>query len=146
MTSSNMAKEFDNGIKMRSLDLITKVVVHCSDSMHGTVEDIRRWHKERGFADIGYHFVIYKDGSCHIGRTIDQVGSHVAGHNTESIGICLIGVDMDDINSEQLSACEGIIFGLRAYNKTLKVFGHRDFNKGKLCPGFNVNEVLRLGN
>lgn len=50
---------------------ITEIIIHCSATKEGmdfTVEDIDRWHRQRGFDSIGYHFVIYRDGSLHAGR------------------------------------------------------------------------------
>ena len=83
---------------------IKKIVIHCSDSTWGTSEDINRWHLERGWDGIGYHYVItngrakstdsYKeqdDGSIEKGRPVEKTGAHVRGHNSDSIGVCLIG-------------------------------------------------------
>jgi N-acetylmuramoyl-L-alanine amidase len=73
---------------------LTEIIVHCTATREGknyTVEDIRRWHKERGFSDIGYHFVIYLDGSVHEGRPIEKVGAHCSGHNATTIGIAYVG-------------------------------------------------------
>ena len=76
---------------MRRLD---EIIIHCSATPEGkdfTVEDIRKWHKQRGFNDIGYHYVIYRNGSIHAGRPVAQAGAHCRGHNANSIGICYIG-------------------------------------------------------
>jgi N-acetylmuramoyl-L-alanine amidase len=73
---------------------INEIIVHCAATREGrafTVEDITRWHKARGFATIGYHYVIYRDGSIHKGRPLEQIGAHCVGHNKHSIGICYIG-------------------------------------------------------
>lgn len=73
---------------------ITEIIIHCSATPEGkdyTVEDINQWHKARGFKCIGYHYVIYRDGSIHNGRPIEQVGAHCQKHNANSIGICYIG-------------------------------------------------------
>jgi hypothetical protein len=92
---------------MRKIDLI---IVHCADTPNGkhfTVEDIDDWHQDRGFlrspdaqkdfnhtlGHIGYHFVIYVDGTIHTGRGVNEVGAHAEGYNKNSIGICLIGKD-----------------------------------------------------
>ena len=78
---------------------IDAIVIHCSATKEGkdyTVKDIEKWHKERGFKEIGYHFVIYRDGSVHAGRELPKDGAHantpgVSGksYNLHSIGICL---------------------------------------------------------
>ncbi len=73
---------------------ISRIIIHCSATPEGkdfTVSDIDRWHRQRGFRCIGYHFVIYRDGSVHQGRPVEQAGAHVTGHNSDSIGICYIG-------------------------------------------------------
>ena len=79
----------------KSTRKISKISVHCSATAEGkdfTVEDIDRWHRQRGLNGIGYHFVIYRDGSIHAGRSKRQIGAHCKGHNTISIGICYIAV------------------------------------------------------
>ena len=73
---------------------ISEIIVHCAATPEGkafTVADIDAWHRKRGFRCIGYHFVIYLDGSVHEGRAIEEVGAHCLGHNANSIGICYIG-------------------------------------------------------
>ncbi len=76
---------------------ITDIVLHCSATKEGqrvTVGDIDRWHREAGYKKIGYHYVVYADGSIHTGRPIWAVGAHVRGHNATSIGICYIGISL----------------------------------------------------
>ena len=73
---------------------IKEIIIHCSDSPEGrndTANDIRSWHKKRGFNDIGYHYVILLDGTIEVGRAEDQIGAHCSNHNANSIGICYIG-------------------------------------------------------
>ena len=68
---------------------IKEIIVHCSATPEGedfTVEQIRKMHLARGFSDIGYHYVIYRDGSIHKGRDEAKSGAHCTGHNTISIG------------------------------------------------------------
>lgn len=76
---------------------IKEIIIHCSATREGrdyTVADIDRWHRERGFFCIGYHFVIYRDGSIHVGRSVEEVGAHCKGHNTVSIGVLFINDSM----------------------------------------------------
>jgi peptidoglycan hydrolase-like protein with peptidoglycan-binding domain len=71
---------------------ITEIIVHCTatpEGKHFTVDDVRAWHKARGWSDIGYHYLVYPDGRVMLGRPVGQVGSHVAGHNTGTIGVLL---------------------------------------------------------
>ncbi len=73
---------------------IDKIILHCTATPEGkdyTVDQIREWHLARDFTDVGYHYVIYRDGSIHKGRPIEKVGAHTTGQNAHSIGICLIG-------------------------------------------------------
>jgi N-acetylmuramoyl-L-alanine amidase len=73
---------------------ITDIVIHCTASKVSndlTVEDIRRMHKKQGWADIGYHYLVYLDGTVHEGRDVDIAGAHAWGHNTYSIGVCYVG-------------------------------------------------------
>ena len=73
---------------------ITKIIVHCSATPEGrdyTVADIDRWHRQKGWNGIGYHFVIYRDGSVHTGRDVEVMGAHCTGQNANSIGVCYIG-------------------------------------------------------
>lgn len=76
---------------MRTID---KIIIHCSATKEGlnfNVNDIRRWHKAKGWKDVGYHYVICLDGTVQPGRPIAQVGAHCSGYNKNSIGICYIG-------------------------------------------------------
>lgn len=128
---------------------ITHIVVHYSATQRGkhhTVADIDAWHRARGFRKIGYHYVIYLDGSVHKGREDSEVGAHVAGHNTGTIGICWIGgVDgnpnkgVDTRTPAQTAALIDLIYKLLEKYPGAKVLGHRDMPDAKTqCPGFDV--------
>lgn len=129
---------------------ITEIIVHCAATPEGkdfTVEDIRRWHKAQGWSDIGYHYVIYRNGHIEPGRDVDLIGSHCVkgGHNTHSIGICYIG-GMDAANKHakdtrtlaQKAALLGLLTDLRQLYPEAKIYGHRDFDSGKDCPSFDA--------
>lgn len=132
---------------MRKID---KIIIHCSATPEGkdfTVKDIRNWHLARGFSDIGYHFVIYRDGSVHRGRAIDFAGAHTTGQNKHSIGICYIGgcaadgkIPKDTRSPEQRFALFKLVYELmQQYNLPIsKVFGHREF-ANKACPSFDMS-------
>ena len=73
---------------------ITEIILHCTATAagrHFTVADIDRWHRQRGFKGIGYHYVVYLDGSVHAGRREEEAGAHCLGHNARSIGVCYVG-------------------------------------------------------
>ncbi|NDV93534.1 N-acetylmuramoyl-L-alanine amidase [Dysgonomonas sp. 521] len=127
---------------------INNIILHCSATQEGqsfTVEDITRWHKARGFRTIGYHFVIYLDGTVHKGRDISEIGAHVAGHNAGSIGICYIGgLDAngnpkDTRTPEQIAAMAALISGLKAFLPDATIHGHYEF-ANKACPCFDVQK------
>lgn len=126
---------------------IKEIIVHCSATPEGkdfTVEDIRRWHLQRGFSDIGYHYVIYRDGSEHIGRNESISGAHCTGHNTISIGICYIGgMDKDNKNPkdtrtpEQKEALLKLLKNLKVKYPKATIHGHKEF-ANKACPSFDA--------
>lgn len=119
---------------------ITKHVIHCSDSTFGDVKEIRNWHKARGFFNVGYHFIIRRDGEIELGRTLDEIGAHCKGFNMESVGTCLIGKDsFSDIQFESLKRIHNM---LKNIFPNIEVVPHCALNKGKSCPNFNVYEVL----
>lgn len=128
---------------------INKIIIHCAATPEGrnfTVEDIRRWHLQRGFRDIGYHYVIYLDGSVHTGRPIEQIGAHTSGYNANSIGICYIGgcakdgkTPKDTRTEAQRSALVKLVAELRAKFPGATVHGHNEF-ANKACPSFNVQK------
>lgn len=131
------------------------IVIHCSATPKGrdhTAGDIRRWHRQRGFEDIGYHFVVRLDGSVETGRREDLAGAHCVeqGMNRRSIGICYIGgmsADMkhpeDTRTPAQQHALRTLIEKLmRKYSIPMeRVFGHRDF-AAKACPCFDVKSIF----
>lgn len=127
---------------------ITEIIIHCSatpEGKHFTVEDIDRWHKARGWQGIGYHYVIYLDGSIHRGRDLNKIGAHCTGHNKNSIGICYIGgVDKNnkpkDTRTEaQKESLEQLIKSLQCRFPNARLFGHRDF-ANKACPCYDVHQ------
>ncbi|MBS9780951.1 MAG: N-acetylmuramoyl-L-alanine amidase [Gammaproteobacteria bacterium] len=134
---------------------IKQIAIHCSATIEGIdfkASDIRRWHKQRGWSDIGYHFVIRLNGDVETGRPIERAGAHVKGYNSKSIGICLIGgLDKDKqpkatFTDNQLIALKGLLAGLSALYPNADILGHRDFpNVHKDCPCFDVQHWLATG-
>jgi len=128
------------------------IAIHCSatpPSLDVGVKEIDRWHKERGFLGVGYHRVVRRDGTCEQGRPDDQVGAHVEGFNSVSIGVCLVG-GVDDkgkpennFTPEQFSALKTVIKELTRKYPGAIVQGHRDFpHVAKDCPSFDVTEWM----
>lgn len=130
---------------------IKEIILHCSATAEGrdyTVADIDRWHKARGWRGIGYHYVIYRDGSVHAGRPVEQIGAHCTGHNANSIGICYIGgvaadgkTPKDTRTPAQRIALRELVEELRAKYPGATVHGHREFAP-KACPSFDVQTEL----
>ena len=133
---------------------INEIIIHCSATPEGsdfTVDDIRRWHKSSGFNDIGYHFVIYRDGTIHQGRHLDVVGAHTTGHNNNSIGICYIGgIDKrgkakDTRTDEQKVSLYNLCCELHIRFPKATFHGHNEY-ANKACPCFDVSKwALSLG-
>ena len=131
---------------------INEIIVHCAATREGrdfTVEDITRWHKARGFATIGYHYVIYRDGSIHEGRPLEQIGAHCVGHNKHSIGVCYIGgcvsdgkTPKDTRTPEQKEALLSLLRRLKARFPNATIHGHRDF-AAKACPSYDAFREYR---
>ena len=132
---------------MREIDLI---VVHCSatpEGKHFSTDTIRDWHvKERGWSDIGYHYIVELDGKVISGRPVERAGAHVKGYNRSSIGICYVGgmtKDMkspkDTRNKEQLESLERLLLELKVKYPKAIIRGHNDFST-KACPSFNAKE------
>lgn len=125
---------------MAEMRQVTKHIVHCSDSLTGDVAEIRRWHRERGWNDVGYHFVIRRDGEIEVGRTLDMTGAHCEGHNHDSVGTCIVG--KGDFTPAQLKALARVDAMLQALFPNIRLHGHREFNAGKTCPNCDVHKVL----
>lgn len=127
---------------------ISEIIVHCTATAEGkdfTVDDIRAWHKARGWSDIGYHYIVYRDGAVHEGRPVGQTGSHVAGRNTGTIGIAYVGgvsadgkTPKDTRTASQRASLLWLVAELRKKHKGIKaVTGHNQF-ANKACPSFDV--------
>lgn len=126
---------------------LSSIIIHCTATLplqRVTVEDIRRWHKQRGFADIGYHYVIDRDGTIYQGRPIEQAGAHCCGHNEHSIGIAYVGGLNEDgapADTRTMSQCGSLwslCHALRVVFPSIsEIHGHNEFS-AKSCPCFDV--------
>ena len=125
---------------------IKEIIVHSTATPEGretSVEDIRSWHKQRGWSDIGYHYVIQIDGTINAGRPIHISGAHCEGKNKYSIGVTYVGgcdSDMkpkDTRTDAQIDSLEYLIGYLCASYPGAEVYGHRDFST-KACPCFDA--------
>ena len=128
---------------------INKIIVHCSATPEGRdvdIETIRGWHvNERGWSDIGYHYVIELDGAIKKGRPVSIQGAHTKGHNKNSIGICYVGGTEDDIKipkdtrtDAQKESLTALLLELKTVNYCdAIVHSHSDFSN-KDCPSFDA--------
>lgn len=131
------------------------IAIHCSatsEKQNIGAADIDRWHRAQGWAAIGYHYVIKRDGTIEEGREEDVVGAHVADYNAVSLGICMAGgVDANDVKKAknnftdaQFASLKQLLVDLKIRYPNAKIQGHRDFpNVKKACPSFDVAEWLK---
>lgn len=150
----------DGTILKKSKRRIDYIVVHCTASREGqaqTVDQIRAEHKKQGWSDIGYHYVVTLDGVVHVGRDVDIAGSHVAGHNANSIGVVYVGglennpkktysqlKAKDTRTDAQKASLLSLLMDLRRLYPYAKIQGHRDFSGVKKdCPSFDAKLAYR---
>ena len=130
-------------MRSRRMRQIKYTVVHCSDSSPywdiGAAE-IDKWHKERGWDGIGYHYVIRRSGVLEKGREQETVGAHVLGYNANSLGICLVGGwhGKFDYTRFQMSVLELLLGTLETEHPESLVVGHYNLDMKKTCPNFDV--------
>jgi len=149
-------------MKIKDVDL---VVIHCSATREGQDvrrEDIKGMHLKRGFNDVGYHIIIYLDGTVVKGRDLDVMGAHVEGFNRNSWGICYIGgLDKDGKPKDtrtlaQNHSLKQVIEVLKVLAPKAEVKGHRDLSPDKnkdgvidkvdwlkMCPCFDVEKWVK---
>lgn len=143
----------------------TKLAIHCTATREGQDIDattIDGWHRKQGWAGIGYHYVVHLDGTIEQGRPENAIGSHIAGHNADSIGIVYVGgLDRqgrpkDTRTPEQKAAMAMLVRSLKAKYRFARIGGHRDYSPDKdgdgvvephewlkACPCFSVADWLR---
>jgi len=133
-------------MKIKTDRVYNKIIIHCSDSdrlAHDNAETIKKWHMEREFRTIGYHYVCTKTRGIELGRDLTEIGAHTKGYNANSIGICLTGNKFFTQSQfeETASLCHALMqtFGIKVKN----IHGHNEFNLGKTCPNFRVGKEIR---
>ena len=146
--------------------VINEIVVHCTATPEGedyTVQDIKKWHTQKGWSDIGYHYVIYRDGSIHAGRPVDIAGAHATGHNSHSIGVVYVGgcgadgkTGKDTRTVKQKASLTALLKRLCKLYPKAKIYGHRELSRDqngdgiispwefeKECPSFDAENLRR---
>lgn len=148
----NALKKAEKGELKKSSRIINEIIIHCTATPEGkdyTVDTIRQWHRQRGFSDVGYHYIIHPNGQIDDGRDVNVAGAHCSGHNSHSIGIAYIGGMTADNKSakdtrtdEQRTAIKRLLRALRSIYPKAKIHGHRDF-AAKACPSFDATSEYK---
>jgi len=138
---------------------INEIIIHCtatradwwkSKSSQSKVNEVTNWHiRDRKFSDIGYHFLIDRDGTVIEGRPLERIGAHVRGHNTNTVGVALFGgfgasandKFEDNFTPEQDTALRDLLFDFKRQHGVNKITGHSVY-ANKACPGFQVQNWL----
>lgn len=125
---------------------INRIIIHCSATKRGqnvNAKIIDKWHRDQGYCEIGYHYVILEDGTIEKGRDIDKVGAHCLQQNNGSIGICYCGgldaygKPADTRTEAQKASVKKLVSALRMIFDIKDIAGHNEF-ANKACPCFNV--------
>lgn len=125
---------------------VNEIIIHCTATPEGrvvTLKEVDRWHRERGFDGIGYHYLIGLNGEVCTGRSLEKAGAHCAGRNAQSIGICYVGgldknrKSKDTRTLAQKVALERLVMHLVKTYNIKKVSGHNEY-ASKDCPCFDV--------
>lgn len=139
-------------------NVVDTIFIHCAATRPDWMDDkplaekvaeIARWHKAKGWSAIGYHWIIDRDGAVSKGRPETAVGAHAQGHNTGSIGICLIGghgssendAFAENFTPEQDMALRSLIEDIKTRTPIKRIRGHNEV-AAKACPGFQVSRWL----
>ena len=129
------------------------LVIHCSDTyptMDIGLAEIKKWHTtadpndpSKPWSDIGYHYVIRRNGLVEHGRDIKAIGSHVRGFNSCSIGVCMVGgKGGNNFTALQWAALEKLVKDIQKMYDGIEVVAHHELNSGKTCPNFDVQKWL----
>lgn len=131
---------------------LNSIILHSTATREGydyTLDDIREWHINRGWSDIGYHYVIYRNGAIKLGRPIELAGAHTKGYNDDSIGIVYVGgMDSEGLEAKdtrtlaQRVSMRILIAYLKAKHGIKEVLGHKQCSSTE-CPSFDVEELNR---
>lgn len=139
---------------------VDEVVIHCSATVPAWLTgtpvaakraEIKLWHtRDRKWKDIGYHWLIDRDGTYCAGRLETVIGAGVEGHNAGVIHVCLIGGHgsaANDLFQRHFTTAQaaGLLDRLRAIQSRTqirRISGHNEWAE-KACPGFNVPSWLK---
>lgn len=139
---------------------VKNIIIHITDSYYGTVEIVDKWHKDRGWNEIGYHYLItncfrthldwdlktpaiHSDGVIHEGRPKDVVGAHAKGNNYKSIGVALVGKG-GAFTSKQLHSARDLCLDLLTEFPIEKILGHYEVTNQKTCPDIDMDRFRKF--
>lgn len=122
------------------------IALHHPANKSCTAEDIHRWHLANGWAGIGYHFLVTKEGLIYEGRPLNTIGAQIAGHNSRGIGICVEGnYELEQhLPEAQYKAVQELLDYLKTIYPNAELVGHRDI-AASACPGryFPLNDFKK---
>ena len=149
LSERDLLKNHEAGLFMNDVKSVRWIIVHCSASREDrdyTVEQMLRDHKARGFRTIGYHYLVYLDGTVVRGRREEEIGAHCLGQNAGSIGVCYVGgLDSrgnpkDTRTAAQRVALRNLVEGLQRRYPHATLHGHNEF-AAKACPCFKISDL-----
>lgn len=139
---------------------INEIIIHCTATTPDFMKDmpslakvieVKRWHVEQnGWSNIGYHWLVDRDGRILPGRIEEVQGAHTKGRNHDSIGVALFGGyasnENDDFSDhytpEQDAALRNLLTEISERHDVYLISGHNQY-AAKACPGFQVGDWLK---
>lgn len=128
----------------QSMRKINKIIIHCTANRPRCQMKPSDFLKLKIQTKLGYHYIIFEDGSVWQEEPLANVANHCRGHNADSIGIAYVGglnehnVTEDTRTPAQKAALVALLSRLlRTY--PVPIYGHRHFNNGKVCPCFDAD-------
>ena len=125
------------------------IVIHCAAtkaSLDIGLTEIRKWHvQDNGWRDVGYNYIIRRNGEVELGRSIRDTGAHAAGYNHKSVSVCMVGGMAEDNSAEtnftaqQWTALLDLVKQLKSNYPEADVIGHNEISE-KECPSFDVQK------
>ena len=139
---------------------ITEVVVHWTETYTNKnigAEEINSLHRGLGYAGIGYHYIIRRDGSLQRGRPLNRQGEHAEpNHDTYSIGIAFVGgfncasgtpnpetfLSSQSLTRAQMTTFDQFCLAFYKRFPGGQILGHNDINITEIDPGFDVIDYV----
>lgn len=126
---------------------VTKFYIHCSASDRKEDDNaatMDRWHRENGWAGIGYHFFIRKSGLIEFGRDLEKIPAAQGGHNPGTIAACIHGLEIDKFTKAELNSLVDLCWQVHdAYDGHITFHGHNEVST-KECPVIDIQKILGL--